>query len=179
MNNNIVSRNRYNNSLFIEESSPNEISFPPDVFKKKFFKDLCIQTNILQNISQKETKIYKLFRKNLGKHFFGMKPTSLLLFEKRLQQYFQASKFLNSFSGKKSKTFNDKINIGSLDFLALSENKTKNEIFHSLNPEKILSISKNFSLKQSKDIITQEFFKVKYRILSFCSLPLLINSLFS
>ena len=162
MNNNIVSRNRYNNSLFIEESSPNEISFPPDVFKKKFFKDLCIQTNILQNISQKETQIYKLFRKNLGKHFFGMKPTSLLLFEKRLQQYFQASNFLNSFSGKKSINFNDKINIGSLDFLALSENKTKNEIFHSLNPEKILSISKNFSLKQSKDIITQEFFKVKY-----------------
>ena len=162
MNNNFLSRNRYNNSLFIDESSPNKISFPPDVFKKKYFKDLYIQTNILQNISQKETHIYKLFRKNLGKHFFGMKPTSLLLFEKRLKQYFIQSNFLDSFLEKKSINFKDKINIGSLDFLALSEKNTKSDILNSLNHEKILSISKNFASRQSKDIINQEFFKVKY-----------------
>ena len=162
MNNNFLSRNHYNNSFFNEESSPNKMSFPPDVFKREDFKDPYIQTNILQNISQKETQIYKLFRKNLGKHFFGMKPTSLLLFEKRLQQYFATSKFLKGFYVKKNKNFNEKINMGSLDFLALSDKNTKSDIFNSVNQEKILSISKNFASKQPKDIITQEFFKVKY-----------------
>ena len=91
-----------------------------------------------------------------------MKPTSLILFEKRLQQYFQTTNFLNSFTGKKSKNFYDKINIGSLDFLTLSDKNTKSDILNSLNHEKMLAISKNFTLKESKDIINQEFFKVKY-----------------
>ena len=162
MNNNFLSRNQYNNS-FNDELSSDKITFPPDVFKSSDkLKEVDIHTNILQNISQKETQIYKLFQKNLGKHFLGVKPASLILFEKRLRQYFFSSNFLNSFFNKKSINFDEKINMGSLDFLTLSDKNTKNNIMNSINREKILSVSKNFSLKQSKDVIAQEFFKMKY-----------------
>ena len=162
MNNNFLSRNHYNKS-FVDESSSEKINFPPNIFQnRKEFKDLYIHTNILQNIAQRETQIYKLYQKNLGKHFFGVKPASLLLFEKRLKQYFNSTHFLRGFYGKKTKNLDEKINIGSLDFLVLGDKNNKTDILNSIKHEKILSISRNFSLQQTKDVVSQEFFKMKY-----------------
>ena len=36
------------------------------------------------------------------------------------------------------------------------------DILNSIKHEKILSVSRNFSLQQTKDVVSQEFFKMKY-----------------
>ena len=163
MNNKNISRNKLENSN-LDNSSSHKSSYPPDVFiNPRKFKDTYIYTNLFQDISHKETEIYKSFRKNFGKNFFDMKPTSLLLFEKRLKDYFLATNFLGSFIRKNSINFDEKINMGSLDFYALSDKNYKNDIMTSVNNEKILTMSKNFSLQHSKDVISREVFKMKYQ----------------
>ena len=163
MNNKFISRNKLHNSNF-DNSFSHKSSYPPDVFINPLkFKDTYIYTNLIQDISHKETEIYKSFRKDFGKNFFDMKPASLLLFEKRLKEYFLATNFLDSFIRKNSIKFDEKINMGSLDFYALSDKNYKNDIMTSVNNEKILTMSKNFSLQHTKDILSREVFKMKYQ----------------
>ena len=69
---------------------------------------------------------------------------------------------MKGFYGKKTKNLDEKINIGSLDFLVLGDKNNKTDILNSIKHEKILSISRNFSLQQTKDVVSQEFFKMKY-----------------
>ena len=82
--------------------------------------------------------------------------------DNRLKQYFISSKFLDSFTTKKSVNIDEKINMGTLEFYNLSDKKFKNDVMNSVNREKILTMSRNFSLAPSKDIIRQEFYKKKY-----------------
>lgn len=163
MNNNFFSRNNKKNSI-LDNSSFIKTYFPPDVFNTpKILEEIYNHINILQTIANKESDIFKSFRDYLGKRFLNVKPASLVLFEQRLKEYFISSNFLNEFTGKKSKIFDEKINVGSLDYYALSDRNYKSDIANSSNKEKILSMSRNFAINQSKDIISQEFFKMKYQ----------------
>ena len=163
MNNNFFSRNNKKNSV-LDNSSFIKTYFPPDVFNTpKILEEIYNHINILQTIANKESDIFKSFRDYLGKRFLNVKPASLVLFEQRLKEYFISSNFLNEFTGKKSKIFDEKINVGSLDYYALSDRNYKSDIANSSNKEKILSMSRNFAINQSKDIISQEFFKMKYQ----------------
>lgn len=162
MYNNFISRNDLKNSNF-EDSKFSKTFNSPNVFlDHKNFRDAYRSVDLIQNIIHKETEIFKTFRKNLGKNFLDAKPASLILFEKRLKQYFISSKFLDSFTTKKSVNLDEKINMGTLEFYNLSDKKFKNDVMNSVNREKILTMSRNFSLAPSKDIIRQEFYKKKY-----------------
>ena len=162
MYNNFISRNDLKNSNF-EDSKFSKTFHSPNVFlDHKNFPDAYRSVDLIQNIIHKEAEIFKTFRKNLGKHFLDAKPASLVLFEKRLKQYFISSKFLDSFATKKSINLDEKINMGRLEFYNLSDKKFKKDIMNSVSREKILTMSRNFSLAPSKDIINQEFYKKKY-----------------
>ena len=162
MYNNFFSRGRTKNSN-LEKSSSFKTHLKPDVFlNHNYFRDVYHSTDLPQNISNREYKIYKSFRDELGRRFLGLKPAGLLMFEKRLKHFFISSKFLESFTNKKSNLNDERINLGSLDFYALSDKRYKNDILNSISREKVLSFSRNFALKPVKDIISQEFFRMKY-----------------
>ena len=159
MNNKFISRNFLNNLNLSSFKS----NLPPDVFlDQKNFKDSKNIINLPQKILHKEYQIFRTFHKDFGSKFSDVKPASLLLFEKGLKQFFLSSNFLKSFINKKSNVMDGKINIGSLDFYALSDKRYKKDVMISANREKVLSLSRNFELKPSKDILSQEYFKMKY-----------------
>ena len=161
--NNYISRNQIANSNS-DNSSFYKTQFPPNVFlSQKKFKDSYISINLPLKIANKESQLYKTIKSGLGKKFLEVKPASLILFENRLKKYFLSSNFLINFTGRKSINFDEKINMGSLDFYNLSSKQFKSDVTTSANNEKLLTISKNFSLKPSKDIVGQEFYKMKYQ----------------
>ena len=163
MNNNFISRNDLKNSNS-DDFKFSKTQYSPNVFlSRKNFPDAYKEVNLLHNITHKETEIFNTFRRNLGKNFLDSKPASLILFEKRLRQFFISSKFLESFASKKSVNLDEKINMGSLEFYNLGDKNFKSNIMNSINNEKILTLSRNFALQQSKDIISQEFYKKKYQ----------------
>ena len=161
--NNFISRNQLTTSNN-DNSSFYKTQFPPDVFlSHKKFRDAYIEINLPLKIAHKESELYKSFKYSLGKRFLDVKPASLVLFENRLKKYFISTNFLDSFIGKKSINLDEKINMGSLDFYNLSNKQFKSDIMNAASREKILAISKNFSLRAGKDIVGQEFFRMKYQ----------------
>ena len=130
---------------------------------------------ILKDIDRKEKQIYQLIYKGLGKSKnTTQKPASVVVFENRLKKYLFASdsKFLKKypslekmFKNKKYKNdnyLNHKINIGSMTYYSLNDNKNSNEIFIASNKAKYLSTSKNFLSAPTKDEVGNEYFRLKY-----------------
>ena len=163
MNNNYKSREKIKNSNIDNSYFFKTINAPNIFLNPKKFPQLNIRTNILENISLKESQLYKSFTNNFGKRFIEIKPASLILFENRLREYFISSNFLRSFTRKKSIDLNERINMGSLDYYSLKDKKYKEDVMNSANRGNILSKSRNFELKPSKDLVHQEFFKMKFQ----------------
>ena len=137
--------------------------------------ELKKENGILKNIDRKERQIYQLIYKGLGKSRYDtQKPISVVMFENRFKKYFFSSdsKFLKKypslermFKNKKYKNennLNHKINIGSMTYYSLNDNKNSNEIFIASNKAKYLSTSKNFLSSPTKDEVGKEYFRLKY-----------------
>ena len=136
--------------------------------------ELKKENGILKDIDRKEKQIYQLIYKGLGKSkYTTQKPMSVVVFENRFKKYFFSSdsKFLKKypslekmFKNKKYKkdNLNNKINIGSMTYYSLNDNKNSNEIFIASNKAKYLLTSKNFLSSPTKDEVGNEYFRLKY-----------------
>ena len=136
--------------------------------------ELKKENGILKDIDRKEKQIYQLIYKGLGKSkYTTQKPISVVVFENRFKKYFFSSdsKFLKQypslekmFKNKKYKkdNLNHKINIGSMTYYSLNDNKNSNEIFIASNKAKYLLTSKNFLSSPTKDEVGNEYFRLKF-----------------
>ena len=145
-----------------------------------FHKDIMVQkienrrTLILPvEISKRKKMIKKMFDARFGKQFFKFKPEALEVLENRLKKYYFSphSEFLYNFPKlrkkflyKKNINFDElssKINVGTLLYLNETEKKKSKKEMLNKN-EKMITFSKNFETKATKDVINNEVFKVKF-----------------
>ena len=127
-----------------------------------------------REIHHKQTQVNRMFNKGFGKYFLNIKPEALNIFEKQMRIHFfsRKSKFLlgyprihNLLYGDKKINYDElkqKINMGNLLYLSDSKKKSKQERLCTKTKEKLITISKNFSSKNAKDVVTSEFYKVKF-----------------
>ena len=138
--------------------------------------ELKKENGFLKDIDKKEKQIYHLIYKGLGKSKYStQKPISVVMFENRFKKYFFSadSKFLKKYpsleklfkykKNKKENNLNHKINIGSMTYYSLNDNKNSNEIFIATNKAKYLSTSKNFLSSPTKDEVGNEYFRLKQK----------------
>ena len=153
--------------LYSEETI--EPAFYHSIMNQKINKKIDII--LPHEITKKKKIIYDLFQKKFGPNFLEKKPESLNHFESLLGKYFfsSKSKFLKKYFPKiYDKIFKDKkvdlerlkskINIGSTMYLTLRKNLVSNK---SLINDKLLQISKNYSTKVEKDLVSNLYFKFK------------------
>ena len=121
-------------------------------------------------IKRRKRAINKEFDKRFGKYFIPYIPEAVEGFERQMKDFFFSpkSKFLNKFPKLKKCIYSQKkldmeklkkrINIGSLLYLNLREHLVSNKA--TLN-DKIFSLSKNYSLTQEKDELSETIYKAK------------------
>ena len=125
-------------------------------------------------ISHKKKQIVNMFNNKFGKSFLNRKPEYLIMMEKLLQKYLfdPDSKFLNKLPALKKKLqierkmneemLTTKINMGEMIFYNLRDKNDKIVRSTTNSKEKILGLSKNFSSKKEKDIVNNQFYKIKF-----------------
>ena len=125
-------------------------------------------------ISHKIKEITNMFNKNFGKSFLNKKPEYLVMMEKLLQKYLfdPDSKFLNKLPSLQKKLriekklneelLTEKINMGEMVFYNLRDTDNKNVRISTNSKEKLFSLSKNFSSKIEKDVVSNQFYKIKF-----------------
>ena len=174
MNNDFSKSQKIFNSNFDITSNPGKELNQP-ILQNLLTESIKKESNIIQKIENMQKKIFRLYHDRFGKDFLSQKPSSVLLFQKRLKNYLFSpqSKFLNNFPFIQKKiqneinkmnnmTFNNKIDIGAMTYYSLTNKNKKDEFFNDNNKEKYLEKSKNFSSVPTKDIINSQFYKVKY-----------------
>ena len=175
MNNDLSKSQKIFNSNFDITSYPGKELNQP-ILQNLLTESIKKESNIIQKIENMQKKIFRLYHDRLGKEFLNQKPSSVVLFQKRLKNYLFSpqSKFLNNFPFIQNKiqseinkmnnlSFNNKIDIGAMTYYSLTNNKNnRDEFFNDNNKEKYLEKSKNFSSAPTKDIINSQFYKVKY-----------------
>ena len=122
-------------------------------------------------IIKKKKFIYELFQQKFGPNFIEKKPDSLNHFEHVFGRYLFSKKSLflkKYFPSLYHKLFHEKkidleklkakINIGSMMYLTLRKHLVSNK---SLINDKLLYISKNFSTKTEKDLVSNLYLKFK------------------
>ena len=158
-----------------------EFDFLYEEIEPQFHQDIMVQqlekrrTIILPNeISKRKKIIKKMFETRFGKKFFKFKPESLEELEYQLKKYYFSphSEFLHNFPKlrkqfRNSKKINynelgSKINVGSLLYLNETEKKKKAKKEMLNKKEKMITFSKNFETKATKDVINTEVYKVKF-----------------
>ena len=130
-----------------------------------------LDTILSKEIIKRKKIIYDLFQKKFGPNFLLKKPESLNSFEFLLGKHFfsSSSKFLKNFfpqiyqriSHEKkvdAEKLKSKINMGSMMYLTLRKHLVSNKASIS---DKLLYISKNFSRKEEKDLVSNLYFKFK------------------
>ena len=127
-----------------------------------------------REIHRKQTQIYRMFNKGFGKYFLNIKPEALNILEKQMRIYFFSpkSQFLMNYPRIRHLFYADKkinydelkqkINMGNLFYLSENKKKSKQESLATNTNEKLIAFSKNFESKNTKDIVTSEFFKAKF-----------------
>ena len=125
-------------------------------------------------ISHKKKLIANMFNTKFGKSFLNRKPEYLIMMEKLLQKYLfdPDSKFLNKLPALQKKLrierkmneemLTAKINMGEMTFYNLRDKNNKNIRIITNSKEKLLGLSKNFASHNGKDIVTNQFYKIKF-----------------
>ena len=131
--------------------------------------------NITKEIKKRKKMFDHLVYNKFGRHFLKIKPEAYAdLVDKCKTFYFSPdSKFLNNFPKLKQSLIKEKkvnsnynkllpkIDIGSL--LYLSEvGKKRNRDRKARRTEKLMTLSKNFATQNTKDVISNEVYKVKF-----------------
>lgn len=171
---------RYRNNLInldLDSASRAGTEIYPSFFEKSIGKNIELkkESNLMKTITQSEKQISQLYYERFGQNFTYEKPKSLIIFERRLKRFFfsPSSKFLNKFPFLHKKygniiNMNDhsslgrRINIGTMMYYSLNSKRNKEDIVRTNTGEKYLTHSKNFLSVPSKDVVNNEFYRVKF-----------------
>ena len=171
---------RYRNNIInldLDSASRAGTEIYPSFFEKSIGKNIELkkENNLMKTITQSEKQISQLYYERFGQHFTYEKPKSLIIFERRLKRFFfsPSSKFLHKFPFLHKKyghiiNMNDhsslgrKINIGTMMYYSLNSKRNKEDIVRTNTGEKYLTHSKNFLSVPSKDVVNNEFYRVKF-----------------
>ena len=158
-----------NSTLYTEETI-NPL-FSHKIMSQKINKKLDIILS--KEIAKRKKIIYELFEEKFGPNFIEKKKGSLNHFELLFGKYFfsQKSNFLLKYFPKLHRKFyhekkidlkklKSKIHMGPMMYLTLRKHLVSNK--SSIN-DKLLYISKNFSTKDEKDLVSDLYFKYKYK----------------
>ena len=155
-------------------------SFLSQESEQKLLENIMIQkldkkrnTNISLEIKKKKKMFDHIVFSKFGSHFFKIKPEAYLdLVDKCKTFYFSPdSKFLNNFPKLKKRIMKErninynklltKIDVGSLLYLSEARSKKKRDQNAQKN-ETLMTFSKNFATQNTKDVISDEIYKVKF-----------------
>ena len=155
-------------------------SFLSQESEQKLLENIMIQkldkkrnTNISLEIKKKKKMFEHIVFSKFGSHFFKIKPEAYLdLVDKCKTFYFSPdSKFLNNFPKLKKRIMKErninynklltKIDAGSLLYLSEARSKKKRDQNAQKN-ETLMTFSKNFATQNTKDVISDEIYKVKF-----------------
>lgn len=165
--------NKLDNNLYEPEISneKSESIFYRDLMVQKVEKKKCL--NLPKEISNRIKKLDRMFISRFGKYFLDIKPESLVIFERQFRKYYFSphSKFLYNFPDLRKKLYfdkninigglGDKINVGSLLYLSETD-KLKDREENVNKKEKLFSFSKNFTTNVTKDVVSNEIYKIKF-----------------
>ena len=148
-------------------------SIDPSIYKNIMTQKINKRLDMVlsKEINKRKKIIYDLFQTKFGPNFIAKKPESLNHFELLLGKYYfsKKSKFLQKcFPSLYNKIFHNKkidldklktkINMGPMMYLSLRKHLVSNK---SLISDKLLYISKNFTTKTEKDLVSNLYFKIK------------------
>ena len=155
-------------------------SFLSQESEQKLLENIMIQkldkkrnTNISLEIKKKKKMFDHIVFSKFGRHFLKIKPEAYLdLVDKCKTFYFSPdSKFLNNFPKLKKRIMKErninynklltKIDVGSLLYLSEARSKKKRDQNAQKN-ETLMAFSKNFATQNTKDVISDEIYKVKF-----------------
>ena len=155
-------------------------SFLSQESEQKLLENIMIQkldkkrnTNISLEIKKKKKMFDHIVFSKFGRHFLKIKPEAYLdLVDKCKTFYFSPdSKFLNNFPKLKKRIMKErninynklltKIDAGSLLYLSEARSKKKRDQNAQKN-ETLMAFSKNFATQNTKDVISDEIYKVKF-----------------
>ena len=155
-------------------------SFLNQESEQKLLENIMIQkldkkrnTNISLEIKKKKKMFDHIVFSKFGRHFLKIKPEAYLdLVDKCKTFYFSPdSKFLNNFPKLKKRIMKErninynklltKIDVGSLLYLSEARSKKKRDQNAQKN-ETLITFSKNFATQNTKDVISDEIYKVKF-----------------
>ena len=155
-------------------------SFLNQESEQKLLENIMIQkldkkrnTNISLEIKKKKKMFDHIVFSKFGRHFLKIKPEAYLdLVDKCKTFYFSPdSKFLNNFPKLKKRIMKErninynklltKIDAGSLLYLSEARSKKKRDQNAQKN-ETLMAFSKNFATQNTKDVISDEIYKVKF-----------------
>lgn len=155
-------------------------SFLSQESEQKLLENIMIQkldkkrnTNISLEIKKKKKMFDHIVFSKFGRHFLKIKPEAYLdLVDKCKTFYFSPdSKFLNNFPKLKKRIMKErninynklltKIDVGSLLYLSEARSKKKRDQNAQKN-ETLMTFSKNFATQNTKDVISDEIYKVKF-----------------
>jgi len=155
-------------------------SFLSQESEQKLLENIMIQkldkkrnTNISLEIKKKKKMFDHIVFSKFGRHFLKIKPEAYLdLVDKCKTFYFSPdSKFLNNFPKLKKRIMKErninynklltKIDVGNLLYLSEARSKKKRDQNAQKN-ETLMAFSKNFATQNTKDVISDEIYKVKF-----------------
>ena len=166
------------NNQKLSLSNDDSLLYTEEEIDPIFYQDIMTQTInkkldmiLSKEISKRKGIIYDLLKNSFGENSIEKKSKSLNKFELLFGKYLFSSKskfLLNHFPKLHNKIFHEKkidlekleskINIGQMMYLNLRKNVVSNK---SLINDKLLYISKNFTTKAEKDIVSNLYFKFK------------------
>ena len=131
--------------------------------------------NISKEIKKRKKIFDHLIYDKFGRHFLKIKSEAYTDFIDKCKTYYFSpdSKFLNNFPKLKQSLLKEKrvninynkllpkINMGSILYLSEADKK-RNRDRNARKTEKLMTLSKNFTTQNTKDVISNEVYKVKF-----------------
>ena len=131
--------------------------------------------NISKEIKKRKKIFDHLIYDKFGRHFLKIKSEAYTDFIDKCKTYYFSpdSKFLNNFPKLKQSLLKEKrvninynkllpkINMGSMLYLSEADKK-RNRDRNARKTEKLMTLSKNFTTQNTKDVISNEVYKVKF-----------------
>ena len=131
--------------------------------------------NISKEIKKRKKMFDHLIYDKFGRHFLKIKSEAYTDFIDKCKTYYFSpdSKFLNNFPKLKQSLLKEKrvninynkllpkINMGSMLYLSEADKK-RNRDRNARKTEKLMTLSKNFTTQNTKDVISNEVYKVKF-----------------
>ena len=131
--------------------------------------------NISKEIKKRKKMFDHLIYDKFGRHFLKIKSEAYTDFIDKCKTYYFSpdSNFLNNFPKLKQSLLKEKrvninynkllpkINMGSMLYLSEADKK-RNRDRNARKTEKLMTLSKNFTTQNTKDVISNEVYKVKF-----------------